>query len=33
LWLWCDVHGMLSGLWAAAGNDFDAYMLHRSVLL
>jgi hypothetical protein len=28
-----DVYGMLSGLWAAAGYDFDSYMLHPSVLL
>lgn len=28
-----EVIGTLSGLWAAAGFDFDSYMLHHSVLL
>jgi hypothetical protein len=33
LLLRCEAYGSLSGLWAAAGYDFDSYMLHHSVLL
>jgi len=25
-----DVYGSLSGLWAAAGFDFDSYIVHHS---